>query len=408
MSRTFLFACLLFLPAAASAQQGVEERLAAMEKKIESLESEVESLKAALTAAESSPPEAAAAPPAPAPQPAPVTQAAGGLPVYGGAAAMSKALNPDISVIGNIQGSTGHDPVRTSDAIDVEEFEVAFSSIIDPYMRGDVYFSFGDHGFELEEGYATFTSLPWGLVAKAGKMRAPFGKVNAMHDHTLPWVDRPLMSENILGGDEGLNDVGVSASYILPLPFFLEATGQVYRGESEGLFQPERKSDVAYLARLRSYTDISESTNLDLGFTWSRGHNEFGSAFATNLWGGDVTLRWKPLRRAIYNSFDWRTEFVVSDRQQPTGTTRAFGMFTSADYRLNRRWTVGGRYDYSDRALEPGLTDKGFSAVLTYWPSEFSQIRTQYRYTDYPGGLRGNELRMQLLFSMGAHGAHPF
>ena len=46
--------------------------------------------------------------------------------------------------------------------------------------------------------------------------------------------------------------------------------------------------------------------------------------------------------------------------------------------------------------------------VLTYWPSEFSQMRGQYRYTDYAEGIKANELLMQLIFSLGAHGAHRF
>ena len=54
------------------------------------------------------------------------------------------------------------------------------------------------------------------------------------------------------------------------------------------------------------------------------------------------------------------------------------------------------------------LTDNGGSIVLTYWPSEFSQIRGQYRYTDYAENRSANELLLQVIFSLGAHGAHPF
>jgi hypothetical protein len=69
---------------------------------------------------------------------------------------------------------------------------------------------------------------------------------------------------------------------------------------------------------------------------------------------------------------------------------------------------VGGRYDHSDRAQAAALTDQGGSAVLTYWPSEFSQVRGQYRFTRYAGGIDAHELLMQVMFSLGAHGAHPF
>ena len=130
------------------------------------------------------------------------------------------------------------------------------------------------------------------------------------------------------------------------------------------------------------------------------------------------------LRRAIYHSFLARTELVWSNRDQQTlallpETQRAFGFFTSGEYRLNRRWIVGGRYDRTGRARQANLIDSGFSALLTYWPSEFSQIRGQYRFARYaegPGCPRltqerfcdANELRFQFLFVLGAHGAHPF
>jgi hypothetical protein len=38
------------------------------------------------------------------------------------------------------------------------------------------------------------TSLPGGLLTKVGKMRAAFGKVNSLHNHVLPWADRPWSS----------------------------------------------------------------------------------------------------------------------------------------------------------------------------------------------------------------------
>jgi hypothetical protein len=46
--------------------------------------------------------------------------------------------------------------------------------------------------------------------------------------------------------------------------------------------------------------------------------------------------------------------------------------------------------------------------TLTFWPSEFSQVRGQYRRINFAEGVKSNELLFQLLFSIGAHGAHVF
>lgn len=335
--------------------------------------------------------------------------------VLGGAGgSAAKALNPDISAIGDFISVAGHNPVQPSPSLQMHESELGFQAIIDPYARGDFFLSFGEEGVNLEEGYITFTALPAGIVAKVGKMRAAFGKVNTLHNHVLPWVDRPLVTNNLVGGEDGIDDAGVSVQRIFQAPkgIFLEATGQLFRGDSgdsqSPLFQASTKSDVSAIGHLRSYKDITESTNLDLGLSFARGHNDTGTNFLTQLYGIDATLRWKPLRRSIYHSFVGRGEFIWSQRQQLPSEQRAFGFYTSGDYQLGRRWFVGGRFDRAGRSEFANLTDTGTSAVLTYWPSEFSQVRGQYRFTRYAGNIDTNELLLQVMFSLGAHGAHPF
>jgi len=418
----------------------LEQRIKDLEERLIALEGQVRMLKSgqagatgqpgaaqpapAATEAVQAPPSPAA--PAPTPLPTPVAEGVapvgGQLPNYGGASASAKALNPDISVIGDFIGAAGTNsalPLATMQpfpSMQMHESEVGLQAIIDPYARGDFFISFGEEGVNLEEGYITFTALPAGLVAKAGKMRSAFGKVNTMHNHVLPWIDRPFVTTNLVGGEDGIDDAGFSIQRILPAPkgIFLEATGQVFRGDAGDVFKASQRSDVSTVAHLRAYKDITESTNLDFGLSYARGHNDAGavislsSDFLTQLYGIDATVRWKPLRRSIYHSFVGRSELIWSQRQQPLREQRAFGFYTSGDYQLGRRWFVGGRYDWSERSHFANLTDKGASAVLTYWPSEFSQLRGQYRFTKYAEGINANELLMQLIFSLGAHGAHPF
>ena len=377
-------------------------------------------LEAALAATQPAPSPAAAAPQAPAAAVPPGLQspdaaALAGLQPQGGASA-SKVFNPDMAVIGNFVGAAGHNPVAPEPAMQVREAEASFQAIVDPYARADFFTSFGETGVELEEGYVTFPALPAGLLVKAGKMRASFGKVNTSHSHTLTWVDRPLVTTNLLGGEDGVNDAGFSVARLIPNPwFFLEATGQVYRGDSEGVFHSSQRSDLSYVGRLRGYHDITESSNIDLGASYARGHNDTGivddvdiGRFVTKLYGFDATFRWRPLQRAIYRSFIARSELAWSRRQQPDGLQSSFGYYVSGDYQLARRWFGGARYDRSERAEAQALQDRGVSLLVTYWPSEFSQVRGQYRHTTYAEGADANEFLFQLQFSIGAHGAHPF
>ncbi|PYT20147.1 MAG: hypothetical protein DMG57_43135 [Acidobacteria bacterium] len=437
----FVIGISLLCPIFAPAQQDVSEllnRMKAMEERIKSLEAEVQDLKgqqsalpAAVTAAQppSTPQQPGVAAPqrpaasvtvqaptvtlpaAPAGLEAPQTPS-GPLPVYGGASAgASKVFNPDISVIGDFLGAAGNGTPRSTPALEMHESEAGFQAIIDPYARADFFITFGEQGVSLEEGYLTFPALPAGLQMKVGKMRSGFGKVNTMHNHVLPWTDRPLVTQNLVGGEDGIDDAGFSFSRILPGPkdLFLEATGQVFRGDSDEIFKSYRRSDLSVVGHLRGYKDLSESTNLDLGVSYARGHSPLGPALLYSLYGVDATIRWKPLRRSIYNSFVSRSEFIWARQDRPTlGVAKPFGFYVSADYQLARRWFFGARFDQSQRNDNTALQDTGGSLILTYWPSEFSQIRGQLRRTSYAEHLTANEFLFQFMFSMGAHGAHPF
>jgi hypothetical protein len=353
--------------------------------------------------------------PTPEPAPAPDQSVAASQPPAQGYAGSSKVFNPDISAIGNVLAVAGDNPRSTDKSMQLTEAEVAFQAVVDPYAKADFFLSAGPEGLEVEEGYITFTTLPAGMLLKAGKMRAQFGKVNTMHTHILPWADRPLVMQNLLGGEEGLSDSGLSVSRLIPNKLlFLEGTGEIFQGDSP-VFQTDRRSRLVYLGRLRGYRDVTEATNLDLGVSFAHGPTDLGPDLDKRLIGVDATVRWRPLQRAIYHRFVGRTELVWSHQDtlfSPTRevdpTQKAFGFYASADYQFARRWYVGARLDRSGRAVNASLIDSGGSTYVTFWPSEFSQIRGQYRRTNYAEGITANELLFQFNFSIGAHGAHVF
>ena len=389
-------------------------------------EQRLSALEARLAAVEAASRQGATAPAATSAAPQATTPALAVSPesATGASVSNAKVFNPDMAVIGNFLGAVGHpnaDPsnsIRPLPSLEMHESEASFQAVVDPYARADFFVSFGEQGVDLEEGYITFTSLPWGLLTKVGKMRAAFGKVNTLHSHVLSWTDRPLVTNNLVGGEDGIDDAGISVAKLIPNPwFFLEATGQVFRGDSGDLQSPlyvaTERTHVSYVGHLRGYQDLSESTNIDLGASVSRGFNGAGLAadvdnLTTWLYGVDATLKWKPLQRSIYHSFVGRSEIIWSRREQLNGTQNSNGFYVSGDYQFARRWFAGVRFDSSDRFDNASLRDKGGSAVLTYWPSEFSQVRGQYRRTHYASGTAADEYLFQFQFSIGAHGAHPF
>jgi hypothetical protein len=322
----------------------------------------------------------------------------------------SKVFNPDTSVIANFSGKAGKTnpfefPGDTRQTMQLEEAEMAFQAWVDPYAKANFFFSVTPEGIEVEEGYAQFVTLPYDLTAKVGKFKAMFGKANTWHTHVRPWVDQPLVIHNFFG-DEQFSDDGISVSKLFPNSFALvEATGEVYRGNTPGIFENRKESDLSYNGHVKLFKDITENSNIELGSSYARGTTP--TVGGTNQFGGlDVTYRWKPLQQGLYRSLIARFEGIVNDR--PDVSKNLKGFYTSLDYQLAQRWFTGVRLDRSDR-FGSGQADKGISATLTFWPSEFSQLRGQLRRTSYGDTNRSfNELLFQLQFAIGAHGAHTF
>jgi hypothetical protein len=318
----------------------------------------------------------------------------------------SGIFNPAVSMIGNVVSHVGGDNPEERDSIALQEAELSLVAYVDPYAKAQFYIGYSDEEVAVEEGYAEFIALPWDLTAKVGKMKANFGKFNSTHFHTWSSIDAPLVSGTFFG-EEGLADSGISVTKLFASveSFVLRGTVEAYRGDVEDVFEPESSRDLVYLGRLSAYRDLSDDSNVELGASFAHGTQpEVGGS--NEYTGIDLTYRWKPLGRSIYNSFFARAELMLNDREGAEDT--ALGGYLQADWQLSRRWIVGGRYDYVELPDDPSITDKGGSLMLTFRPSEFSLIRGQFRRTEYGFGETANEFLLQLQFGIGAHGVHPF
>jgi len=380
---------LLALPA--TAQQTTEQRMQQLEKRLDDLTREVAQIRQEIDALKSAPTDLTN------------VQTVSNVSTAGA----SKVFNPDISVIGNVLGKSGqpnpHEfgPHDARAPLSLDESEMALQAFVDPYAKANFFLSVTHEGIEVEEGYAQFVTLPYGLTARAGKMKSMFGKDNTWHTHLRPWADQPLVIHNFFG-DEGLADEGISVSKAFANPWnvFVEGTGEIFSGNVEGVFRRHSLNDLFYNAHLKLFGDINESSNLEIGASFARGalpddrrgHNQFA--------GIDLTYRWRPLRQGLYKSFIGRVEAIVNDRSD--SERRLKGFYASADRQLAQRWFAGLRLDAADR-------DRGAAATLTFWPSEFSQLRGELRRIRYgDAGRTVNEFLMQLQFAIGAHGAHTF
>lgn len=328
-----------------------------------------------------------------------------------------QALNPEISVTGDIVGSYATPAGQTGVAsAAAREFEFSFQAPLDPYTRTKVFITReeeleiaglgegaaeeeGHGGFEIEEGYLYWVGLPGGLGAKIGKFRQEIGLYNRWHTHALNEIDRPLATTTFLGED-GLIQTGLAVT--LPTLTVGPATQtlilEVTRGSNDALFA--QGSEPAALGRFQSFWDLGATSYFQLGATGVLGEND-DVGLQSRLLALDLAFRWTP-PQARFRDFQLKGEWYLAERELGGVTETARGGYAQANYRLDRRWVVGARADYVDGyGAVPAIVQ--VAPTLTWWQSEWVRLRLQYNYVK-PEGLGANHtVLFQVVWAAGPH-----
>ena len=324
------------------------------------------------------------------------------------------ALNPNISLGGDFYFAYGTSeseynriPSETSwgtGQLFLREMELGLQSALDPFSRAKVYISFGREDVCLEEGYMQFLNLPLNMNLKLGEYKTQFGKLNRYHDHALPQFERPLVLTNFFGLTS-LKGFGIAANFMLPsiTAHVNELDLEVITGGVDHSFTSGGKHNLIYVTHIKNYYDINRSTYFEFGLSGAMGKNDPEEVYTTVVGGLDLKLKWTPPDRAKYRGIEWRTEFLYSNREQPDETIKAWGFFSSIQCRLNARWLMSGRIDYSQLPWDSDLEEKGFAVCFDYWQSEFVFVRFQYTYIDRNFDEDDNRFIFQTNWAMGPH-----
>jgi hypothetical protein len=195
------------------------------------------------------------------------------------------------------------------------------------------------------------------------------------------------------------------------------------------------QAGLSYLATSpqdRPYQDVdSTGTPVTNSFTGKSG-----------LWALDGILKWAPNFNPTETYFKLQGEYfrrredgdLTFDTAGTTGGGTQTGSYTSTQsgwylqgvYQFVPMWRVGYRYDRLNAGTANiGLVDSGTLAaadfpvlsaynptrntVMVDWsPSEFSRIRLQLAQDKSRSDATDNEVFLQYIVSLGAHGAHKF
>lgn len=403
--------------------------------------------------------------------PAPPPIAAAPAPMPAAAKSSSNTFNPAVSLIlGGTYANLSQDPnqyriqgfLPGGDEIgpgrrsfNLGESELTLSANIDPQFSGRLTFSLTpENEVSVEEAFFKTQGLSNGINLKAGRFLSSLGYLNGQHAHTWDFVDAPLAYQAFFGGQ--YKPDGVQARWLAPTERFFEVG--VEAGNGSAFPGSDRNKNGFGSAALIAHVgdDIGDSASWRAGLSYLRtsaADRAYGDVDSTNAdvtnafsgtshtWVVDGIYKWAPHGNATHTNFKLQGEYfrrresgtLAYDTQaQSLGT--AAGAYASAQsgwylqgvYQFMPAWRVGLRYDklYSGTP-DIGLVNNGnltaadfarlasyhpsrSTLMFDYSPSEFSRFRVQFARDRARRDAIDNQILLQYIMSLGAHGAHTF
>ncbi len=359
-------------------------------------------------------------------------------------------FNPAIGFVGDFVSSytskgsdlTGSDRPGGFDFW-ARSLELNASASVDPFAKGWVVANAsadsatGESTFGIEEGALQTTSLPWNLTLTAGRFFGEFGRLAYIHDHELPFVNRPLALDNYIGG-ESRSD-GAQLNWLVPVEHYISITagvGDGFGGDSPnpsdpGYYRPI--GGLSYWGRVSTYFDLTPGWQLESGISglWNPTEQDRGGALMQpngvstltekerRLAGLDFKLSYVPLRNNQFNSFTWGTEILFSDNNylfdpdggpnsgdEYRGDVNSLGLYSYVSYKWSRQCSAGFLFDYAQSPENHSEQTFAYSPFITFALSHWNLLRLQYTHTQ-PNAATGNQpsdaVYLQWTWIIGSH-----
>jgi hypothetical protein len=381
------------------------------------------------------------------------------------AASSEGAFNPAMSLIlSGTYGQLQRDPAIPAtgfamspnnngytQGFSLKESELGVAANIDPQFRGVATFALDPAGgITVENGFVQTTSLGNGLNFKFGRYFSGLGYLNEQHAHAWDFVDQPLVYRTLW--DNQLGEDGVQLKWLAPTDTFIELGGELGRGRGfpgsdrqnkngagSGVLFAHIGDDVGSGGSWRAGISLHEtkaenrvSNNVpDLPGSVGGVSNSFSGDSRTT--GLDFIWKYAPDGNVTETNFKLQGEYfrrkesglltydTAAANITDTYAVTQSGWYAQGVYQFMPRWRVGLRYDQ----LDPGTAQVGAlnaanvissygynparnTLMLDYNPSEFSRLRVQVAQDKSRQGLTDNQLFLQYVMSLGAHGAHQF
>lgn len=355
------------------------------------------------------------------------------------------------SITGFLAGSHDHAGSR---GFKLDHSELTLAANIDPSLRGYANIALVDGTAEVEEAWFQTLGLGNGFSVKGGRFLSGIGYANEQHPHAWDFADNSLMY-NVLFGEHLAQD-GVQVKWLAPTASFLEFGAELGRG---GNFPGSddggnRNGPGAWSAFAHVGDDVGDAASWRAGLSYLSAKPKNRSSHVedlsgveaetlfsgkSNTWLADFVWKWAPDGNPKARNFKFQTEYfrrsengdlTCTDNTADGGActtgvndsdvyrVRQSGWYAQGIYQFMPRWRAGLRYDRLDSGgvnfglLPVAAVDyrpSKWSLMADYSPSEFSRFRLQLaRDRSMQGSPDDNQVTLQYVHSLGAHGGHKF
>lgn len=382
-------------------------------------------------------------------------------------AAKANDFNPELSLVlagsyaqrkpgerhitGFLAGGHDHGGSR---GFNLDHTELTLGANIDPTLRGYANIAFADGEAEVEEAWFQTLALGNGFAIRGGRFLSGIGYANEQHPHAWDFADNSLMYSVLFG--EHLAQDGVQLKWLAPTNTFVELGAEFGRGGNfPGSDDGGNKNGAgAWSLFAHVGDDVGESASWRAGLSYLSAKPENRSSIVddtndieaetlftgkSKTWLADFVWKWAPDGNPKARNFKFQTEYfrrnesgdmtctkntadggacAVGVNDSTVYGVKQSGWYAQGVYQFMPRWRAGVRYD----RLESGSVSFGampvaaanyhpnkWSLMADYSPSEFSRFRLQLsRDRSMQGSPDDNQITLQYVHSLGAHGAHKF
>ena len=340
----------------------------------------------------------------------------------------------------------------------VDHTELVLAANIDPNWRGQAIIAVLDDAAEVEEAWFQSLGLGHGIVLKGGRFRSGIGYLNEQHPHMWDFADASLVYQVMFGTHGSYAQDGVQLKWVAPTPVFLEFGAEFGRGANfPGTDRNKNGTGGgALFAHLGGDVGVAHSWRAGISYLKTSAQEreahfedvngvEAQGAFDgdSTTWVADFVWKWAPNGNPKYQNFKFQSEYFARKEsgsltcmdEENAGNacnpnldgssvtsrylTRQSGWYAQGVFQFTPNWRGGLRYEQldsgrrdfgenADNLVVDSYRPKKASAMIDYSWSEFSRVRLQLAQDKSMLGITDNQVTVQYIMSLGAHGAHKF